>query len=70
MLVAKAVKSKLVAGVRLLSRRENFYEPTVISEMTSDMLASREEIFGPLLCIYRFETENEAIECANDTLMV
>jgi succinate-semialdehyde dehydrogenase/glutarate-semialdehyde dehydrogenase len=48
----------------------NFYEPTVISEMTSDMLASREEIFGPLLCIYRFETENEAIECANDTLMV
>ncbi|KAI2484444.1 NAD-dependent aldehyde dehydrogenase [Pyrenophora tritici-repentis] len=47
----------------------NFFEPTVISEMTSDMLAYREEIFGPLLCLYRFETEGEAIKHANDTSM-
>lgn len=47
----------------------NFFEPTVISGMTSDMLASGEEIFGPLLCLYRFETEEEAVKAANATSM-
>jgi succinate-semialdehyde dehydrogenase / glutarate-semialdehyde dehydrogenase len=47
----------------------NFFEPTVISEMTQDMLASTEEIFGPLLCLYRFETEEEVVRQANDTSM-
>ncbi|USP76837.1 hypothetical protein yc1106_04111 [Curvularia clavata] len=46
-----------------------FFEPTVISEMRSDMLASKEEIFGPLLCLYRFDTEEEAVRYANDTSM-
>ncbi|KAF9694926.1 hypothetical protein EKO04_007214 [Ascochyta lentis] len=47
----------------------NFFEPTVISGMMSDMLASREEIFGPLLCLYRFETEEEAVKAVNATSM-
>lgn len=46
-----------------------FFEPTIISGMTSDMVASQEEIFGPLLCLYSFETEDEAVHYANDTSM-
>lgn len=46
-----------------------FFEPTIISNMTSDMLTTKEEIFGPLLGIYKFETEGEAVKQANDTSM-
>ncbi|GMG22448.1 unnamed protein product [Aspergillus oryzae] len=46
-----------------------FFEPTIISGMTSEMLASQEEIFGPLLGLHRFETEEEAVKMANDTSM-
>lgn len=46
-----------------------FFEPTIISGMTSDMLTTSEEIFGPLLGLYRFETEEEAVRLANDTSM-
>jgi acyl-CoA reductase-like NAD-dependent aldehyde dehydrogenase len=46
-----------------------FFEPTIISGMTSEMLSTREEIFGPLLGLYRFETEEEAVRMANDTSM-
>ncbi len=35
--------------------------------MTSSMLTTQEEIFGPLLGLYRFETEEEAVKLANDT---
>jgi succinate-semialdehyde dehydrogenase / glutarate-semialdehyde dehydrogenase len=45
----------------------NFFEPTVIADATSDMRFSREEIFGPLAPVFRFETEEEAIRLANDT---
>ncbi|EEU38471.1 uncharacterized protein NECHADRAFT_88551 [Fusarium vanettenii 77-13-4] len=46
-----------------------FFEPTIISGMTPDMLTTQEEIFGPLLGLYKFETEEEAIELANNTSM-
>ncbi|CAH0057853.1 unnamed protein product [Clonostachys solani] len=46
-----------------------FFEPTIISGMTSDMLTSTEEVFGPLLGLYPFETEEEAVEMANNTSM-
>lgn len=46
-----------------------FFEPTIISGMTSSMLTTKEEIFGPLLGLYRFETEEEAVRAANDTSM-
>lgn len=46
-----------------------FFEPTIISGMTSSMLTTREEIFGPLLGLYRFDTEEEAVKAANDTSM-
>ena len=45
----------------------NFFEPTIIVNATRDMLFAREEIFGPLAPIFKFETEAEAIAAANDT---
>lgn len=46
-----------------------FFEPTIISGMTSSMLTTNEEIFGPLLGLSRFDTEEEVVEAANNTSM-
>ena len=46
-----------------------YFEPTIISDMSQDMLTTREEVFGPILGIYKFETEEEAVEMANNTSM-
>ncbi|MGX1741714.1 NAD-dependent succinate-semialdehyde dehydrogenase [Bosea sp. NPDC055353] len=45
----------------------SFYEPTVIAGATGTMLFAREEIFGPVAPVFRFETEEEALRLANDT---
>jgi len=45
----------------------NFYEPTVLTNATRDMLIFREETFGPVAPVFRFRTEAEAIEMTNDT---
>ncbi len=47
--------------------RDLFYEPTVLSHATSDMRIAREEVFGPVAPIFRFDSEAEAIQMANDT---
>ncbi|KAH6962790.1 aldehyde dehydrogenase domain-containing protein [Fusarium avenaceum] len=46
-----------------------FFKPTIISNMTKDMLTTNEEVFGPLLGLYKFETEEEVVKLANDTSM-
>ena len=47
---------------------KGFYvKPTVFANVTNDMTIAREEVFGPVLCILKYETEEEAIEIANDT---
>jgi succinate-semialdehyde dehydrogenase/glutarate-semialdehyde dehydrogenase len=45
-----------------------FFQPTVVTGATRDMKVSTEETFGPLAPLYRFETEDEAISLANDTI--
>lgn len=45
-----------------------FVKPTVFADVTNDMTIGREEIFGPVLSIMKFDTEEEAIEIANDTV--
>jgi len=45
-----------------------FVQPTVFSEVTSDMTIAREEIFGPVLSILPYDTEEEAIRIANDSI--
>ncbi|MBC7922852.1 MAG: NAD-dependent succinate-semialdehyde dehydrogenase [Ferruginibacter sp.] len=44
-----------------------FYQPTVLADATSDMVIAREEVFGPVAPVFRFSTEAEAIQMANDT---
>jgi succinate-semialdehyde dehydrogenase / glutarate-semialdehyde dehydrogenase len=46
---------------------ERFFQPTVLSGVTPEMMVSREETFGPVAPVFRFETEAEAIELANAT---
>jgi succinate-semialdehyde dehydrogenase/glutarate-semialdehyde dehydrogenase len=45
-----------------------FFEPTVISGASAKMMCAEEEIFGPVAVIYKFKTEEEAIQIANDTV--
>ena len=54
----------VVGGERLAGR---FYMPTVLSNVTREMLCAREETFGPVAPVFRFETEAEVIALANDT---
>ena len=61
--LAKGAKV-VVGGTRI---GERFYTPTVLSEVTPDMLCAREETFGPVAPVFRFKTEDEAIEMANNT---
>jgi aldehyde dehydrogenase (NAD+) len=44
-----------------------FVKPTIFSNVTNDMVIAREEIFGPVLCILPYASEEEAIRIANDT---
>ena len=44
-----------------------FFEPTVVSEASADMLCAREETFGPFAPVFRFQTEQQAIDAANHT---
>ncbi|MFT2009814.1 NAD-dependent succinate-semialdehyde dehydrogenase [Pontibacter sp. 13R65] len=44
-----------------------FYQPTVLANASPEMLIAREEVFGPVAPVFKFSTEQEAIEMANDT---
>jgi len=49
-------------------QKENYFGPTILTNITKDMKVWREEVFGPVLPVVRFETIEEAIELANDTI--
>lgn len=44
-----------------------YYEPTILTNVTQDMRVFREEIFGPVAPVFKFDTEEEAVAMANDT---
>jgi succinate-semialdehyde dehydrogenase / glutarate-semialdehyde dehydrogenase len=54
-------------GGRRHSRGGTFYEPTVLTGATSEMLLAQEETFGPLAAVFKFTSEAEAVALANDT---
>jgi succinate-semialdehyde dehydrogenase/glutarate-semialdehyde dehydrogenase len=61
----------LTGGTRLVGDeydRGAFYAPTVLADMTSEMLISHEETFGPVAALAPFDTEDEAIALANDSV--
>ena len=65
--VSKGAKV-VVGGSRLAGPvGERFYTPTVLANVTSEMLCAREETFGPVAPVFRFKTEAEVIELANAT---
>jgi succinate-semialdehyde dehydrogenase / glutarate-semialdehyde dehydrogenase len=59
--------AKIVIGGKRSALGGSFFEPTVLTDVTTDMLITREETFGPVAPLYRFKTEAEAIRMANDT---
>ena len=64
---ARAKGGEVLTGGKRHALGGQFFEPTVISGATADMLVAREETFGPLAPIFAFDTEAEVIERANDT---
>ena len=59
--------AKLVSGGKRSSLGGTFYEPTILSNVTNDMLITHEETFGPVAPIIAFESDEEAIRLANNS---
>jgi Aldehyde dehydrogenase family len=67
--IADAVKkgAKVVTGGKRAAQGGSFFEPTVLTDVTTDMVITKEETFGPVAPLYRFKTEADAVKMANDT---
>ena len=70
--VTRHVDDAIAKGAQLLVGGKaipntNFFMPTVLSDVSTDALLNREETFGPLAAIIKFETEEEVINLANDS---
>jgi succinate-semialdehyde dehydrogenase/glutarate-semialdehyde dehydrogenase len=67
--VADALKkgARVVVGGKRHALGGSFYQPTVLADVTTDMMVTREETFGPVAPLFRFKTDAEAIKMANDT---
>src|SRR4030088_1358437 len=67
--IADAVKkgAKVVLGGKRAAQGGSFFEPTVLTDVTTNMVITKEETFGPVAPLYRFKTDAEAIEMATDT---
>jgi succinate-semialdehyde dehydrogenase / glutarate-semialdehyde dehydrogenase len=59
---------KIVTGGKRHALGGTFFEPTVVTGVTPDMMVANEETFGPLAPLFKFDTEEEVIRRANDTI--
>ena len=64
---ATAKGAKVAAGGSRHALGGSFFQPTLLTGVTTDMAVAREETFGPVAPLFRFSTEDEAIRMANDT---
>ena len=64
---ALAKGAKVVTGGKRHRLGGTFFQPTVVVGVTSEMAVAREETFGPMAPVFRFDTEEEAVRLANDT---
>ncbi|WP_417507387.1 NAD-dependent succinate-semialdehyde dehydrogenase [Marinomonas gallaica] len=64
--VSKGAKA-LIGGAKAEQAGEQFFEPTILTGVTPDMTIFSSEIFGPVAPLFRFSTEEEAVEMANNT---
>ena len=61
--------AKVICGGKSPDNLEGaYYEPTLLTNITKDMRVWHEEVFGPVLSVVSFKTEEEAVELANDTI--
>ena len=65
---AKAKGAKLLTGGKRHALGGTFFEPTVFANVTREMAVASEETFGPVAPLFKFETVDEVIEQANDTI--
>lgn len=63
----RAEGARLITGGARLERPGHFVQPTVFADVTDSMTIAREEIFGPVMAVLPFDTEDEVIARANDT---
>lgn len=59
--------AKVLTGGKRHALGRSFFEPTILTQVTQEMLIARDETFGPLAPLFRFETEDEVVAMANDT---
>jgi len=64
---AVAKGAQIASGGKRHALGGTFFQPTIITNVTPDMKVAREETFGPVAPLFRFETEAEAVRMANDT---
>jgi succinate-semialdehyde dehydrogenase/glutarate-semialdehyde dehydrogenase len=64
---AIAKGARLALGGKRHALGGTFFEPTILTGVTTDMKVAREETFGPVAPVFKFETEADAIRMANDT---
>jgi succinate-semialdehyde dehydrogenase / glutarate-semialdehyde dehydrogenase len=64
---AQSKGAKVLLGGKRHALGGRFFEPTILTDVTTQMLVTREETFGPVAPLFRFKTEAEAIALANDT---
>ncbi len=62
-----AAGARVLTGGKPLKRTGNFYAPTVLTDIPEDSPAYREELFGPVACIFRAKDLDDAIRIANDS---
>lgn len=59
--------AELICGGGMLDTHPGFYKPTILTKVTTDMPAAKEELFGPVAAVMSFEDAEEAITLANET---
>ena len=59
--------ARIVQGGKRHVLGGTFFEPTVVADVTQNMMVSKDETFGPLAPVFKFEEEADAIQMANDT---
>ncbi|GGA12365.1 NAD-dependent succinate-semialdehyde dehydrogenase [Neptunicoccus cionae] len=60
--------AKIVAGGKRHALGGTFFEPTILTGVTSDMMVTNDETFGPVAPLFKFDTEEEVVAAANDTI--
>ena len=67
--IEKGVKegARLVSGGKRHGSKGYFVEPTVFADVTQNMTIAREEIFGPVMCVLKYENNEDVIKQANDS---